>query len=1161
EQADFELVNDAGETLMQGTAAWPAEAPAIAKIDVAAVRARCTRTLPSGELYAALAQRGLAYGPAYRAIRDLAAGEREVLSTLELPPEWGGSRYRLHPALVDGALQAISMLAGKAEGIEVPFSVDEVWAGEALPARVIAHAEIESEAPGHRTYRVALAREDGVVIARLGGYLVRRIGKPQTTPSYLAPEWVPAAGAKEPTVIRGRCLVFDETGDVASDLARAGLAVRQVIRGDAYRDEGNVVQIRATAPEDYERLLRESGDVGAIVHRWATAGADLPVALEHGVRSVHLLTQALIRVKGAEAGPLVFVHPGGEPVYEAVAAYAKSVRHEHAGLRWKTLAVEADATGIAAELNGAMEDVRRQGGRREVRSLRAWVPELTQRATISADDVCLITGGAGGLGLIFAEYLVEQRGARVALVGRSAASAALHERLARWDGKAIYVAADVSTADGAAEAVREARAAFGPVTGVLHAAGQLHDGLVARKRWSDFEAVLRPKVLGAEALDAATREEPLEWFVLFSSSVGLLGNAGQSDYAFANGYLDAFAQRRARAVAEGERAGRTLALNWPLWRDGGMHVGNSAQGLLGLAPLERAAGIEIFERALAGGEPQVWGFVGDAVRVRTTLLGAGVDTSARRAEAKPVAARSRSDIEAGLRILFAALSKLPPEQIKVTEPLERYGMDSILAVEFSRKIGEEYGEVSQGVVFEHPSIAALSAHLAARSGEKAAGATAPRPVAVQTIALPIVPPTTPTVAIPAPLARPRRQVALAPIDYAFVAPKRLAMQVLYYFERPLDFVALRRGLARAAEAFFPVNAKLQHHGKQAYVIRESGEEPDFAEVRCDASVGVPVEGQPATMDPFRTSFDPTQRGEKLAKFRLHQLRHGSVLAVNVSHAIADGYSFYYFMSAWAAACRGEPFLVPDHGRGVLRELARQHERQRATGGDGAGAGALADFELAEVDPRIDPTTLRVDTLQYDVAALLDEARRKAGPMELPKMSENSVLTAHIWKHYAAALREEARALTLSCPVNFRRQSGRLTHAFFGNASAPAVVRLTRQQVLEAKVPSLAAAITDAVRACDEGTLAAYHAAVERIRLTRGLRGVNRTMLADPLSALVVTNVARFPLPPMDFGAGPCTADFNLHTYAGTAVIVAGEGDNLKVRIGYPSSTAAQSAVA
>ena len=102
----------------------------------------------------------------------------------------------------------------------------------------------------------------------------------------------------------------------------------------------------------------------------------------------------------------------------------------------------------------------------------------------------------------------------------------------------------MSTAEGASQVVYEAKQRYGALNGVIHAAGELRDGLIWNKSQEDFAAVLRPKVRGVEALDAATSQEPLDYFILFSSTAGLLGNAGQSDYAYANAYLDAFAHKR-----------------------------------------------------------------------------------------------------------------------------------------------------------------------------------------------------------------------------------------------------------------------------------------------------------------------------------------------------------------------------------------------------------------------------------------------------------------------------------------------------------------------------------------------------------------------------------------------------------------------------------------
>ncbi len=157
---------------------------------------------------------------------------------------------------------------------------------------------------------------------------------------------------------------------------------------------------------------------------------------------------------------------------------------------------------------------------------------------------------------------------------------------------------------------------------MIHAAGELRDGLIWTKSLEDFAAVLNPKVRGVEALDAATSQEPLDYFILFSSTAGLLGNTGQSDYAYGNAYLDAFAHRREKLRSAGQRSGRTLSLNWPLWREGGMQgtLEGIARNALGIFPLERGVGIQIFGQALAGSHVQVWGGVGDRAKIRARLV-------------------------------------------------------------------------------------------------------------------------------------------------------------------------------------------------------------------------------------------------------------------------------------------------------------------------------------------------------------------------------------------------------------------------------------------------------------------------------------------------------------------------------------------------------------
>src|SRR5262249_19725371 len=133
-----------------------------------------------------------------------------------------------------------------------------------------------------------------------------------------------------------------------------------------------------------------------------------------------------------------------------------------------------------------------------------------------------------------------------------------------------YMPVDITDQAAVVRLVAHIRSAHGRLDGVIHSAGLLSDSLIRNKTEAAFRAVLAPKIAGTRILDAATADIDLDFFVLFSSGAGIFGNPGQVDYATANAWQGSFAQRRQKLVAAGERKGRTLAIHWPLWADGGM---------------------------------------------------------------------------------------------------------------------------------------------------------------------------------------------------------------------------------------------------------------------------------------------------------------------------------------------------------------------------------------------------------------------------------------------------------------------------------------------------------------------------------------------------------------------------------------------------------------
>jgi acyl transferase domain-containing protein len=200
---------------------------------------------------------------------------------------------------------------------------------------------------------------------------------------------------------------------------------------------------------------------------------------------------------------------------------------------------------------------------------------LLGRTVVEEEPSCCrgVEGDAELKRVLLAEAKGKGEGASPAKLGaRVAAILAVREirrslqAIANAGGEARYVAVDVSDAGVVTEAVAQARASWGSITGVIHAAGALADKLIADKTDAQFAKVFRTKVVGLRALLDATVDDELAFLLLFSSLAAHSGNQGQADYAMANEVLNKVA-----ALEQRRRGPRCLvrALGWGPW-DGGM---------------------------------------------------------------------------------------------------------------------------------------------------------------------------------------------------------------------------------------------------------------------------------------------------------------------------------------------------------------------------------------------------------------------------------------------------------------------------------------------------------------------------------------------------------------------------------------------------------------
>jgi acyl transferase domain-containing protein/thioesterase domain-containing protein/acyl carrier protein len=182
--------------------------------------------------------------------------------------------------------------------------------------------------------------------------------------------------------------------------------------------------------------------------------------------------------------------------------------------------------------------------------------------------VYLITGGLGGLGLAVAGWLARTRHAKLILLSRHAeAVGAFHQaQFEEWreiGAEVLVLTADVTDRDSLRPALAGAKEKFGPLNGIIHAAGILQDGIIQLKKKDVADQVLAPKTIGVEVLDELTRDQPLDFFALFSSVSALTPPDGQVDYCAANAFLHAYAQSQPP-----ER--NFLVIGWGPWAQIGM---------------------------------------------------------------------------------------------------------------------------------------------------------------------------------------------------------------------------------------------------------------------------------------------------------------------------------------------------------------------------------------------------------------------------------------------------------------------------------------------------------------------------------------------------------------------------------------------------------------
>ncbi|MDO8387773.1 MAG: SDR family NAD(P)-dependent oxidoreductase, partial [Polaromonas sp.] len=699
--------------------------------------------VPAAQCYAAYEARGLSYGLAHRALEQLWVEGDEVLARWRLPPGVALEAQVLHPGVLDAALQA--QVGWSLDGTQpsLPFALDRLEVLQRCPAQGWAWLRRTGGAAGEPPkLDIDLLDDEGDPCLLVRGFSSRLVPAPRQATD-------DRAG-----------LTVQEMGWQPEPLAaQSGESPGWILLAPCFASHAGALQ--AARPRAQCRVLT-GGD--GIASCYQEAAAQVLALLQEWQRS------------GAAPGCLQLVLPtdGEGALLRGLAGMLQTARLENPALQGQVLLLPATvsaaflAQAVAQNASMAASDlqVRVVDQAREV--FRPHATEATDGAPAPwrSGAVYLITGGLGGIGMQLARDIARAaRGATVVLSGRAPLDDARRSALAVLTAAGLRVvyrqadAADGLCVRGLVEGIVEE---FGALHGVLHCAGVARDSFLLHKTPAQLQAVLAPKVAGLVALDLATASLPLEHLVLFSSISAVAGSIGQADYAAANGFMDAYSAHRNALVARGLRHGRTVAIDWPYWSDGGMGDVATRDRLRsqGRRPLAGAEALAVLYRAMASTADQWLVVVHEGSAAREVAPVAAPAAPSAPVEPVRQAAGPPRDAAAEaarwLKRVLAARIKRPVERIDAEAPMEDYGIDSILVLQLTADMEKTLGPLSRTLFFEHQTLAALALHLA-RSHPHAWQATAP------------VQPAAPVASVPVPASAPVQALRLpSPSVSAFV---------------------------------------------------------------------------------------------------------------------------------------------------------------------------------------------------------------------------------------------------------------------------------------------------------------------------------------------------------------------------------------------------------
>ncbi|UJF34762.1 SDR family NAD(P)-dependent oxidoreductase [Paenibacillus hexagrammi] len=684
-------------------------------LHLTALQEQCNQSnLSSDELYQAFRAMGIEYGPGHQGIEKVYVGEDQALAALSLPFSVLDTQdtYVLHPSIMDSALQAsIGLRKGKEElKAALPFALQEIEIFGACTQKMWAWIRSSTNSQtGERVRKldIDLCDEQGNVCIRMKGLSSRALEGEIDSPEsqavsellMLEPVWEEQVAGHQSSAIEyaQHLIILCELSSVTSEALGDRINGAHCISLQSYQ-ESIAERFQSYAVRIFEEIQ----------------------GLVDSKPKKEILIQIIVPNQGE-----------GE-LFKGLLGLLKTAQIENPKLIGQLIEVEVHegTEGIKKILETSSaareQHIRYQSDKRLVSRWKE-LEEQPKAVDLPWKDrgVYLITGGTGGLGLVFAEEIAERvQGAVVVLAGRSSLNEAKRAQLKQIENRGVHIVyrqVDVTDKHAVAAFIRSLQEQYGRVDGIIHSAGVIQDNFILNKTKDECIEVLAPKVCGLENLDLASQDLRLDFFILFSSLTGRFGNMGQADYATANAFMDAYANYRNRLVQLNRRHGKTLSVNWPLWQAGGMSVVKEREKMMmqntGMVAMQTETGIRALYQSIASGKDQIMVMEGQLTKMRQQLLAfSPAHVASMKLDA--VSTNLQDQLQQDLIQIAAELLKVNQTNIDANVALSEYGFDPFHVTELANKLNEKYAfEVSPTLLFDHSTLRHTAVYLIETYGD------------------------------------------------------------------------------------------------------------------------------------------------------------------------------------------------------------------------------------------------------------------------------------------------------------------------------------------------------------------------------------------------------------------------------------------------------------